>query len=119
MSKKIMIFDDDKTILSIFSIVLEASGYTVEISETSHDIIERVEVAMPDVIIMDNWIPDIGGIEATQLLKNNSKFKHIPVVYCSANSDIESLANRAGAEAYLPKPFDLVDLEQTIERLVR
>lgn len=114
-----MIFDDDKTILSIFSIVLEASGYLVEISETSHDIIERVEEARPDVIIMDNWIPDIGGIEATRLLKSNAKFKDIPVVYCSANSDIELLAKQAGADAYLPKPFDLVDLETTIERLIQ
>lgn len=113
-----MIFDDDKTILSIFSIVLESSGYTVEVSETSHDIIERVEDVKPDVIIMDNWIPDIGGIEATKLLKSNADFKDIPVVYCSANSDIEFLASQAGADAYLPKPFDLVDLEQIIKRLV-
>lgn len=114
-----MIFDDDKTILNIFSIVLEASGYVVESSETSHDIIERLEQVMPDVIIMDNWIPDIGGIEATRLLKSNPKFRHIPVIYCSANSDIKSLADQAGAEAYLPKPFDLVDLEETIGRLIR
>ncbi|WP_133585009.1 response regulator [Sphingobacterium yanglingense] len=118
MAKKVMIFDDDKTILSIFSIVLESSGYIVEISETSHDIIERLEQAMPDVIIMDNWIPDIGGIEATKLVKSNARFKDIPVVYCSANSDIASLAAQAGAEAYLPKPFDLVDLEKTIEALM-
>lgn len=113
-----MIFDDDKTILSIFSIVLEASGYHVESSETSHDILERLEEVMPDVIIMDNWIPEIGGIEATKLLKGNPKFNHIPVVYCSANSDIASLAAQAGAEAYLPKPFDLEDLEKTIAALV-
>ncbi len=69
---------------------------------------------MPDVILMDNWIPDAGGIVATQILKNNDELKSIPVVYFSANSDIQLLANQAGAETYLAKPFDLDELERII-----
>jgi two-component system cell cycle response regulator DivK len=63
---------------------------------------------------MDNWIPDSGGIVATQTLKSTDSLKDIPVVYFSANSDIQMLANRAGAEAYLAKPFDLNELEHII-----
>ncbi|HMR17757.1 MAG TPA: response regulator [Sphingobacterium sp.] len=116
--KSILVFDDDKAILDIFSLVLEASGYQVAISSTSHDIIEKVEEVTPDVIIMDNWIPDIGGVEATRLLKSHPQFKHIPVIYCSANNDVESLASLAGAETYLPKPFDLNDLERKVAELM-
>lgn len=118
-NKTILVFDDDKAILDIFSIVLEACGYEVAISSTSHDIIEKVTDIKPDVIIMDNWIPDIGGVEATQLLKKHPDFRHIPVIYCSANNDVASLAERAGAEAYLSKPFDLDDLEQKVAGFIR
>ncbi len=117
-NKTILVFDDDKTILDIFSVVLEASGYKVAISATSHDIIEKVKKITPDVIIMDNWIPDIGGLEATQLLKSHQEFQHIPVIYCSANNDIETLANLAGAETYLSKPFDLDELEKKVASML-
>lgn len=76
-NKTILVFDDDTNILDVFTIVLEASGYHVEISETSHNILERVKEVSPDMIIMDNWIPNIGGVKATQILKSEPAFKHI------------------------------------------
>lgn len=118
-NKTILVFDDDTNILDVFTIVLEASGYHVEISETSHNILERVKEVNPDMIIMDNWIPNIGGVKATQLLKSDPVFQHIPVVYCSANNDVSSLAEEAGADAYLAKPFDLDELENTVAGLLR
>ncbi|MFD1769965.1 response regulator [Sphingobacterium suaedae] len=117
-NKTILIFDDDSNILEVCSIILTDAGYDVKISETSHDIIEKVDDLRPDVILMDNWIPDIGGIEATRLLKIHPDFGHIPVIYISANNDIHMLAEKAGADAYLAKPFDIVDLEQIVERMI-
>lgn len=114
--KKILIFDDDKSILEVFTIIFAENGYDVEISETSHDIIERVEVFKPDLILMDNWIPEIGGIEALKLLRNHQDFKNIPVIYVSANSDIVSLAKKAQANDYIAKPFDLTELETKVEK---
>jgi CheY-like chemotaxis protein len=114
MKRRVLIFDDDKSILDIFTIILEDMGCEVFSSQTSHDIIVKVEGCNPDLIIMDNWIPNIGGIEATRLLKTNLNYNHIPVIYCSANSDIALLAESAGAEAYLSKPFDIVDLEKMV-----
>jgi len=67
---------------------------------------------------MDNWIPKIGGVEATRLLKNHPLYCNIPVIYLSANTDIETLAQQAGADSYLAKPFDLEDLENRIAELL-
>jgi len=117
-NKTVLIFDDDVNILELCSIILVESGYNVEISETSHDIIEKVTEINPDVILMDNWIPDIGGIKATQLLKQHPEFNHIPVIYFSANNDIHILAETAGADAYLPKPFDLIELENIVDNVL-
>jgi len=116
--KTILLFDDDVNILEVCTIILENYGYKVATSETSHDIIEKVTEIKPDVILMDNWIPEIGGIKATQLVKQHPDFSHIPVVYVSANNDIRLLAEEAGADSYLEKPFNLVDLENTVKSML-
>ena len=117
-SRKIIIFDDDEDILSICSYILEEQGWEVHTFTNCNSIEERVLQFSPDVILMDNWIPDEGGIMATQTLKKNELLKGIPVVYFSANSDIQLLADHAGAESYLAKPFDLEDLERVINKVI-
>ncbi|MDO3626671.1 response regulator [Mucilaginibacter sp. BT774] len=117
-TKKIIIFDDDEDILSICSYVLEEQGWEVHAFTDCNNVTEKVSRIRPDVILMDNWIPDAGGIVATQTLKNDSTLKNIPVIYFSANSDIQLLASNAGAESYLAKPFDLQQLEQVIHNVL-
>jgi DNA-binding response OmpR family regulator len=117
-NKKIIIFDDDEDILSICSFILEEQGWKVNAFADCNNIIEKVSNIMPDVILMDNWIPDDGGIIATQKLKQNESLKGIPIIYFSANSDIELLATHAGAETYLAKPFDLEELERVINTVL-
>lgn len=117
--KKILIFDDDKVILEVISIIFEEGGYEVEISETSHDIIQKVSAFQPDVILMDNWIPNIGGVEATKLLKSHEEYKTIPVIYVTANNDIVALAKSAQADDFVAKPFNLEDLEEKVAKHIK
>ena len=115
MSKRILIFDDDTDILSICTYILEEQGWEVKTSSHCNQIVDLVREFMPDVILMDNWIPDTGGVIATQSIKKEADLRHIPVVYFSANNDIQSLARQAGADTHLEKPFDLNELEAVIE----
>lgn len=117
MSKRILIFDDDTDILSICTYILQELGWDVKTSPHCNDIVNTVRAFNPNVILMDNWIPDSGGVVATQAIKAEPDLKNIPVVYFSANNDIQSLANKAGADTYLEKPFDLNELENIIERV--
>lgn len=114
--KRILIFDDDTAILEVITIIFEENGYDVKISETSHDILEKVAEYQPDIILMDNWIPRIGGVEATKLLKSSEEFNHIPVIYVTANNDIAALASEAQADDYVSKPFNLDDLEAMVAK---
>ena len=116
--RTIIIFDDDEDILSICTYILEEQGWKVHTYTDCNDIISKVSGIMPDVILMDNWIPDAGGIIATQTLKKDNDLKNIPVIYFSANSDIQLLADHAGAETYLAKPFDLEELERIIKKVL-
>ena len=117
-NKKVVIFDDDEDILSICTYVLEERGWEVHTFTNCNDVTQKVAQVVPDVILMDNRIPDAGGIEATRELKNTEKLKNIPVIYFSADSDIQSLAAHAGAEAFLAKPFDLNDMEKIIDKAI-
>ncbi len=117
-SKQIIIFDDDEDILSICTYILEEQNWQVHTFTDCNNIIEKVSGIMPEVILMDNWIPDVGGMLATQMLKKDDQLKNIPVIYFSANNDIQTLASNAGANTYLAKPFDIDELEKTINRVL-
>ena len=117
--KRIVIFDDDTDILNICTYILEERGWEVHAFADCTQILQKIASVNPQVILMDNWIPDIGGIKATQLLKANPAYQHIKVVYFSANNDIRGLAAQAGADTYLAKPFDIDDLEKVINRALQ
>jgi len=112
--KKVFIFDDNTDILELCTFILEDAGYEIKTSSTSNNIIDQVAAYIPDIIFMDNWLPDVGGIEATRELKSHEQLKNIPVIYFSANNDVMSLADQAGADGYLSKPFDIQELENII-----
>lgn len=113
-NKKVFVFDDNSDILDLCTIILEDAGYDIKTSSTSNDIIGQVMAYTPDIIFMDNWLPDVGGIDATRALKAHALLKNIPVIYFSANNDVKSLADQAGADGYLSKPFDIEELEKII-----
>lgn len=114
--RKVFIFDDNEELLELCTLILEGLGCNIKTSATSNNIIEQVSGFMPDIIFMDNWLPDISGIEATQKLKANKELQHIPVIYFSANNNVSELAREAGADDYLSKPFDIVDLENIVKK---
>jgi DNA-binding NtrC family response regulator len=115
-AKKVFVFDDNVDILDLCTIILEDAGYEIKTSSTSNNIIEQVSSYTPDIIFMDNWLPDVGGIDATKELKAHAVLQHIPVIYFSANNDVKSLAEQAGADDYLSKPFDIEELEKIISK---
>lgn len=118
MNKKVFIFDDNTDILELCTLILEDAGYDIKTSATSNEIVAQVSAYMPDLIFMDNWLPDVGGIEATQELKKDPALKNIPVVYFSANNDVKSLSEQAGADSYLSKPFDITALEEVVNSYI-
>lgn len=116
MKKKVFIFDDNLEILELCTEILEDIGCEVKTSPTTNSVEQQVTDYMPDLILMDNWLPDITGIEATRLLKANEALKNIPVIYFSANSNISALAEEAGADDFLAKPFDIDLFEKTVKK---
>ena|ERR1700744_24909 len=119
MSKRVLILDDDLDILQICTIVLKKKGFDVFTVNNSHQVVEQVKTYHPDVILMDNWIPGPGGIEATRTLKMDSETQDIPVIFFSANSNVTQLAQEAKADYFLQKPFDISELEGIVQMAIQ
>lgn len=115
MKKTILIFDDDQEILSVCKVILEMQNFHVEIRTYCDNIIEDTITTEPALILMDLWIPVIGGENAIILLKNNGAIQHIPVILFSANADIAKISKRVNANGFLRKPFEVTALLQIIE----
>ena len=118
MKKKVLILDDDLDILQICTIVLKKKGFDVLTVNNSNQVVEQVRNYQPDVILMDNWIPGPGGIEATRTLKLNPETQDIPVIFFSANSNVTQLAQEARADYFLQKPFDISELEGIVQMAI-
>jgi len=118
MNKRVLILDDDPDILQICSIVLKKKGFEVSTLNTSSQVIDQVRNYHPDVILMDNWIPGPGGIEATRMLKLAPETHDIPVIFFSANSNVTQLAREAQADYFLQKPFDITELEAIVQMAI-
>jgi len=119
MTKRIIIYDDDKDILNITSAILEMKGYEVLCREHCRDLKDDLEGFRPKVILMDNWLPDIGGVKAIQFIKSQDAFRNMHVIFFSANNNMEELAKEAGADELLRKPFDIAELEQLVDKAMK
>jgi len=112
--RRVMIFDDDNDLLEVCSIILRTKNFDVIAKNKCTEIIDVLETYQPDVILMDNWIPDTGGVKATRMIKENDRLRNIPVIFFSANSNIAQLCSEAGADYFLQKPFELTELEEIV-----
>ncbi len=109
-----MIYDDDADLLEICSLILQSKNFEVITKDSCSGIINDLNQHRPDVVLMDNWIPDMGGVKATRLIKSSEKFQHTPVIFFSGNIDVCELASEAGADYSLQKPFDIAELESIV-----
>lgn len=112
--KKVFIFDDNEELLELCTLILEDLGCEIKTSMLSDNPDVQVMEFWPDIIFMDNWLPNISGVEATKIIKANKQVSHIPVIYISANNNVQDLALEAGADDYLAKPFDISALEEMV-----
>jgi two-component system cell cycle response regulator DivK len=117
--KRVLVFDDDTIISEVVAIILFDSKLgEVFTFPNCDDIIGRIESVKPSVILMDHNIPREGGIVATRTIKSHPEHKDIPVIYFSASEDIITLAQTAGADYVLAKPFKTSEVEQMIKETI-
>lgn len=106
-AKKILIVEDDPDILLVLTAMLEDAGYTATATETGDGLLDLHEGELPDLILLDMLLSGHDGRELVRQLKAGPATAHIPVLMLSAHPAGESGARDAGADGFLPKPFEM------------
>lgn len=115
--KKILVVDDDQSILDALNIILHDEGYEVKfLSEGTH-IQQHIRTFAPDLILLDIWMSGKDGIQIAQELKKDPRTRTIPCIIISALSDGEKVAKKQGVD-FLMKPFTISDLLGKIKKYI-
>src|SRR6187549_193872 len=103
MQQRIVLADDNQDTCHILKTILITAGYHVETLTEGRQILER-DFILPDLFILDNFMPTIDGIALCKFLKVQERTKNIPVILISADHEVKSKACKAGAAFFLGKP---------------
>jgi two-component system, NtrC family, nitrogen regulation response regulator GlnG len=113
---KVWIVDDDKSIRWVLEKALQKAGLETQSFASANELLKILPATLPQVLITDIRMPGIDGFE---LLKNiQSNYPDLPVIVMTAHSDLESAVSafHGGAFEYLPKPFDVNVVVETVQR---
>jgi len=112
--KKILIVDDDRTILTSFSEILQSKGYSIDTAESGTEAISKTEKDYFNLVLLDIKLPDMEGIDLLNSIRetNPRMMKIVVSGYASLENAVAAL-NR-GADAYLIKPVDPEELVRIV-----
>jgi CheY-like chemotaxis protein len=112
----ILVADDDMVNRLLLARGLERDGHRVRAVANGLEALEALRDGPFDCVLLDVLMPGMDGYQVLECIRNQPKFRHIPVIMISALEDIESVVRciEMGAEDYLPKPFDPVLLRARI-----
>ena len=117
-SIKILIVEDDRGISDFIIPELEHEGFITRLAETGRQALEKFESEKPDLILLDVMLPELNGIE---VLRRIREISNVPIILETARSEPIDRINglNAGADDYIPKPFEFEELLARINALFR
>ena len=119
MSKRIMIVDDEEDIRVSVGQIFEVSGYEVTKAEDGNDCLNKLEHAIPNLVILDIMMPGMNGWDVAARIKETSKWSKIPIVFLTAKGDEMSIGmGGLASKEYIVKPFDIIKLKERVEEIL-
>ena len=118
--RTVLVIDDDPVILRLLEVNFEMEGFTVVTAGDGEAGLEAARSSQPDVIVSDVMMPKLNGLELVQALKADESTASIPVVLLSAKAQVADVRAGidAGADDYVTKPFEPLDLVDRVNRLL-
>ncbi|MEJ2038674.1 MAG: response regulator [Desulfosarcinaceae bacterium] len=118
--KKILIVDDELSIMVPLKFLLEKNGYEVLLASSGKDAFDSIHKTKPDLILLDIMLPDLDGYEIFQIIRKNKDWDDIKVIYLTAkNRDIDIAKGlNLGVDAYITKPFSNAELLEKVRSLL-
>lgn len=124
---KILLVEDSTDIATIYTINLEAGGYTVELAKNGGEALQKVLTFEPDVILLDVMLPDMDGVSVLKNLRTDPQFSHLkPHILITSNllqNDIAEKAKLYHADGYIVKANlhgqDLINILKELSQRIK
>ena len=117
MAKTILIVEDEPRNMKLMRDLLQKFGYEIIEAVDGEQGVELARAAKPDLILMDIMMPKMDGLEATRIIKEDIKTKHIPIIALTSyamKGDRERTIE-AGCDMYIAKPVDILGVLKAIK----
>ncbi|OPY76402.1 MAG: Nitrogen regulation protein NR(I) [Syntrophorhabdus sp. PtaU1.Bin058] len=117
--KKILIIDDEQSLLESLEMFLSEKGYDVCCAISANEGIEKNASFGPDIVILDIRLPDKNGLDVLRELMQKHNEKNIIIITAFHDMETTITAMKLGACEYIPKPIDIEELENAIDRALK
>jgi DNA-binding response OmpR family regulator len=117
---RVLLVEDDPVILRLLEVNFELEGYEVLSAHDGAEGIEMAKAQRPDLVISDIMMPNVSGIELVEALKGDGDTSGIPIILLSAkaqSADVKA-GMEAGADDYVTKPFEPLELVDRVQALL-
>ncbi len=119
MAEKILVVDDEREVRGLLSDFLTEEGYRVILATNGAEALGLAEIENPEVILLDINMPGIDGIEVCKRLKAQEQTQFIPIIIITALVDSGFIAYLEGADDFVSKPFNLIELTFRVRSMLR
>jgi two-component system alkaline phosphatase synthesis response regulator PhoP len=120
LDRKVLVIDDEQNIRELIKFNLESDGYKVSVAVDGKEGLERLDASI-DLIVLDLMLPEIDGLSLCKKIRNNSSYRHIPIIMLTAKGEEVDriLGLEMGADDYMKKPFSPRELIARIKAVLR
>ncbi|HLV34627.1 MAG TPA: response regulator [Spirillospora sp.] len=114
----VLIVDDHLPLLRNMAFLLELTGFSTLTATNGQEALQRMAERTPDVIISDVAMPLMDGFELLRAVRADTRWQQTPFIFASAQYELEDVIRslELGADDYVPKPFDIYDILDSIQR---
>lgn len=119
MSQKILVVDDEQSIVTLLKYNLETAGYIVEVAYDGEEALKKVETEQPELILLDVMLPKKDGIEVCKTIRSDKNL--VPILMLTAKDDEfdRVLGLELGADDYMTKPFSPREVVARVKAILR
>lgn len=112
----ILSVDDEPANLKLLENILVPRGYEVVSVASGEDALRKIKTRTIDLVLMDLMLPGMDGLQVSRKIKDNKKYRNIPIIMLTAHTGVESFIKTLSNEvfAYLQKPFETEELVRIV-----